>query len=117
MTIRTLAALSALLMPFAAAAETVTLSTEAAGATLHHATVDMSVYWTKGEGEKLDLVAYYAPKAAGSDAGRLQMALGNDDSVTFGLPGQVGQLYTFARDGNSVSVTTSSTATVQVAMN
>ncbi|WP_425072877.1 hypothetical protein [Sagittula sp. S175] len=115
MTIRTLAVLATLALPMAAQAETVTLK-QMEGATVHHATVDMSVYWTKGAGEAVELVAYYAAKddAAG---GKLQMALVDGDSVTFGLPGHVGQMFTFAREGDVVSVATTGTSPETLAMN
>lgn len=119
MTIRTLAVVAALLAPVAVAAETVTLKAETAGATLHHATVDLSTYWTEAADGSYDLIAYYAPKN-GAEGGRLQMTLVDGDSVTFGLPGQVGQMFTFAREAGVVTVSTVSTVTgspEQLAMN
>lgn len=116
MTIRTLAVLAALSLPMAAAAETVVLNEEAAGATLHANTVDMSVYWT-AKGDAFELTAIYAAKADAAEGGRLVMTLVEGDSVSFGLPGHVGQLFTFAREGDAVRVVAETAAPMLAAIN
>jgi len=85
-------------------ADTVTLAAPMAGATLHESDVDMSVYWTDAGGAYA-LVTTYVIDEAPAEPARLQMHLAEGDSVSFGLPGVQGRLFTFARDGGTVSVT------------
>lgn len=114
--IRILAVAAALALPLAAQAETITLASAEAGATLHSTTVDMSVYWTEAAEGAVELTALYAAKADAADTGRLVMTLVDGDAVTFGLPGHVGQQFTFARAGDVVTVTADSAAQ-QLALN
>ncbi|MEQ5868375.1 hypothetical protein J4E08_00520 [Sagittula sp. NFXS13] len=116
MTLRTLAAVALLALPVAASAETVTLASDMSGATVHSATVDMSVYWTD-KGDAYELTAIYASRTDAEDTGRLVMALTDGDSVSFGLPGHVGQMFTFARQGDAVNVVADASAPALVAMN
>ena len=115
MILRSLAA-AFVALPVAAAAETVTLSAPLQAATVHHATVDMSVYWTKS-GEALEVVAHYASKANPEDTGRLVLALNEGDDVLFGLPGQAGQLFGFSRHGDALTVATARPSMPKLALN
>lgn len=85
-------------------ADTITLSAPMAGATLQDSAVDMSVYWTDA-GDAYALVATYVTDDAPTDPARLHMQLKDGDRVSFGLPGADSRLFTFARDGGAVSVT------------
>ncbi|EBA09978.1 hypothetical protein [Sagittula stellata] len=113
---RTFALAAFVLLPLAAAAETVTLDTPMAGATLHQSTTDMSVYWTKA-GDTFEVVGYYAARNDADDQGRIIMALADGDSVTFGLPGHIGQLYSFTREGDAVTLSTRNTMVQELALN
>lgn len=97
---------------FAAQAETITLSTPLAGATLHSDDVDMSVYWTKS-GDAYEVVAFYAPRGEGAAPQKLQMLLENGDHVTFSLPGFSGTQYSFERTAGTLTVSGTPLPTVQ----
>lgn len=100
----TIAAATALALTAGATfADTITLSDPMAGATLHETDLDMSVYWTEADGA-LALVATYVTDDAATDPARLQMHLKDGDAVSFGLPGVQDRLFTFARDGETVTV-------------
>lgn len=86
-----------------ALADTVTLTRTNAGATLHESDADMSVYWVE-DGDAYALTATYVTDEAPEDPARLRMHLNDGDTVTFGLPGVQDRLFTFARDGETVSV-------------
>ena len=87
----------------AAFASDITLTTPAAGATLHHDAVDMSVYFTEAA-EGYEVVATYVTDAAPTDPARLVMLLNEGDRVSFGLPGVRGELFSFARTDDAVTV-------------
>ena len=87
----------------AALADTITLTQANAGATLHESDVDMSVYWTE-DGDAYALTATYVTDEAPAEPARLRMHLSDGDKVSFGLPGVQDRLFTFARDGGTVSV-------------
>ncbi|MGK7653541.1 hypothetical protein ACSQ76_14305 [Roseovarius sp. B08] len=84
-------------------ADTVTVTRAIAGATLHETDADMSVYWVE-DGDAYALTAFYVTGEAPADPARLRMHLADGDKVTFGLPGVKDRLFTFARDGETVSV-------------
>lgn len=86
-----------------ASADTITLTGAGAGATLHESDVDMSIYWTEA-GEDHALVATYVTDEAPAEPARLRMHLAEGDEVSFGLPGVQDRLFTFARAGDAVSV-------------
>lgn len=89
----------------AAHADSVTLTSDAAGATLHHAGVDMSLYWVDTP-EGFEVTArYLEPNDKGVESKLLQMLLTAGNKVTFGLPGVPGQSFTFAATGDAVTVT------------
>ena len=98
----TLAALLAA-TPFAALADTMTLSTPMAGGTIHSNAVDMSVYWTPS-GDAFEVVAYYVTRDEMAPQ-KLQMRLENGDHVVFGLPGQNGVAFSFERVADALIVT------------
>lgn len=87
----------------AANAADLTLSTAFEGATISHGAVDMSVYYTDVE-NGFEVVATYVARETATTPDQLVMVLADGDAVSFGLPGVSGQVYTFARDGESVTV-------------
>lgn len=89
----------------AALADDITLAKPEAGATLHDAGIDMSVYWTPAaEGAGYEVVATYLT-ATDAEPSRIAMVLNDGDRVSFGLPGARGVIYSFAREGAAVTVT------------
>ncbi len=106
------AALIAATTPFAVKADTITLTSSMAGATLHTVDVDMSVYFTPNE-STYDVVAIYAPRAVDATPQHLQMSLVDGDAVTFGLPGYDQAIYFFALTGKMLTVSGQSIAMKQ----
>ncbi|GAB4513129.1 MAG: hypothetical protein Tsb0019_10300 [Roseibium sp.] len=107
---KTLVALASLaaaasLAPATASAGEITLTVPFEGATLHSDGLDMSVYFTQTGANAWDVVALYVTGDAPAEPQRLQMHLLEGDSVSFSLPGQMQTLYSFARTGNGVSIT------------
>ncbi len=100
----TLAALMAAATPFAAQAETLTLSAPMAGGTLHTYFVDMSVYWVPSD-DAFEVVAYYVARDDAATPHKLQMRLEDGDHVVFGLPGEPGAAYGFERTAGTLTVT------------
>lgn len=100
------AALFAAALPASAAMNqaALTLAAPMAGASLETGPVDMSVYYVRGEGKALDVVATYVTDSAPDQPRQLVMSLSDGDSVRFSLPGQLDTLYSFARNGNAVTV-------------
>ncbi|MBW4985676.1 hypothetical protein KZZ07_24340 [Mameliella sp. CS4] len=86
----------------AALAGTVTLDAPAAGATLHEAGIDMSLYWTEAEAG-YELVATYVTEDTAEPA-RLVMLLQEGDNVTFGLPDARDVTFKFIRTNDVVVV-------------
>ncbi|MBX2856576.1 MAG: hypothetical protein KTR21_16430 [Rhodobacteraceae bacterium] len=107
---RSILAAIALLTASAAHADEITLSQPLAGASLHDAGVDMSVYWTEAE-SGLEVVATYAVRDAAFESHRLVMVLNDGDKVSFGLPQRREAYYTFSRIGDVVSVQAESITT------
>lgn len=103
---KTLLASAVIALSTAAAvqADQVVLSEALAGATLHEAGIDMSIYYTEAE-TGLAVVATYVPQDATNVPARLAMLLQDGDKVSFGLPGQRGVIYSFARNDADVTVT------------
>lgn len=95
-----------------APANSVTLDTPYAGVTLGSEEIPMSVYFTRTAGNAFEVVATYLD-AAEDQPQRIVLALSDGDNVRFGLPGHVGKLYEFARNGEAVTV---SEAAVQPAL-
>lgn len=87
----------------AISADSIRLETPLAGASLRAGDTDMAVYYVD-RGDHFEVVATYALHNGPYDPARLRMGLSDGDSVSFGLPGQTGYLYRFARDGSSVTV-------------
>lgn len=87
----------------AAFADQIELTKEMQGASLHEGGVDMVVYYLE-EPDHFQVVATYAPKNEPFDPGRLRMGLRDGDSVRFGVPGQHQVIYSFARTGDTVTV-------------
>lgn len=81
-----------------------TLAAPMAGATLSTGPVDMSLYYIRGEGKALNVVATYVSDAAPDQPRQIVMSLGDGDSVSFSLPGHLDTLYSFARHGDAVTV-------------
>ncbi|WP_420325720.1 hypothetical protein [Mameliella sp.] len=96
----------------AALAGTVTLDAPAAGATLHEAGVNMSLYWTEAEGG-YELVATYVTDDTAAPA-RLVMLLQDGDNVTFGLPDAPDTAFKFIRTGDVVVVAAHTPSTALV---
>ncbi|WP_118138180.1 hypothetical protein [Oceanicella sp. SM1341] len=100
-----LAALLGATASVAAQADTLTLATPMSGGTLHAGAVDMSVYWLPAEDDALEVVAYYTERGEEAAPRLLQMRLGAEDRVVFGLPGQAGTAYSFEREAGALRVT------------
>ncbi len=109
-----IAALTAL-APVAALADSVTLNTALAGATLHADTVDMTVYYD-ADATAFEVVAFYAPRGTTEAPQKLQMRLEDGDSVAFGLPGHTGEVFGFERTADALTIT-NARAQTQLAMN
>lgn len=97
-------AFAAALIPAAAGADSITLEAPMAGASLHAAGVDMSVYYLTLADGTYEVVATYAAQDDAANAQRLTMALRDGDAARFGLPGHGETLYAFERDGTDVTV-------------
>ena len=94
------------LMPGAAAADAIALDASIEGASLHEGGVDMAIYYVD-RGDHFEVVATYAAVEAPSRPARIRMGLADGDSTTFGLPGMATpRLYTFSREGETVTVET-----------
>lgn len=87
----------------AISADSIHLNAPLAGASLRAGDFDMAVYYVD-HGDRFEVVATYAQHNGPYDPARLRMGLADGDSVSFGLPGQTGYLYRFARVGRSVAV-------------
>ena len=100
------AALFAAALPATAAMNnaSVTLAAPLAGATLEAGRVDMSVYYTASTDKAFEVVATYVSDTAPAKPLQLTMALADGDNVHFGLPGHPETLFSFARHGNAVTV-------------
>ena len=90
-----------------------TLSAPKAGATLASGPVDMSVYYLRTDGTGFDVVATYVTDAAPDQPRQLVMTLADGDRVQFSLPGQMDMLYSFARQGDAVTVSSQPVALSQ----
>lgn len=100
---RTAAVLALALVPALAGAGDIRLARPLDGASLHTGTVAMSVYYTRAEGDAVELVATWL--AAGAERPhRLRMALTDGDAVSFSLPGHMETAWAFARSGDTVTV-------------
>lgn len=110
----TLSALIAI-APVAAIADSLTLSAPMSGGTVHADTVDMSVYWLPSD-TAFEVVAQYVDRNRETAPQRLRMRLEQGERVSFGLPGQTGTVYAFARSATALTVTAQPVWTVQ-AMN
>ena len=109
------AAILAAALPASAAMTqaSLTLAAPNAGATLDAGAVDMSVYYTATEGKAVDVVATYVSDASPDQPRQLVMTLADGDSVQFSLPGQMDMLYSFARQGDAVTVSSQPVALSQ----
>ncbi|MDP5220586.1 hypothetical protein Q5Y75_25700 [Ruegeria sp. 2205SS24-7] len=87
----------------AISADSIRLNAPQAGASLRAGDIDMTVYYVD-HGDHFEVVATYALYNGPYDPARLRMGLSDGDSVSFGLPGQTGYLYRFARNRSSVAV-------------
>lgn len=108
-------ALFATALPVSAAMDqtALTLSAPKAGATLASGPVDMSVYYLRTDGTGFDVVATYVTDAAPDQPRQLVMTLADGDRVQFSLPGQMDRLYSFARQGDAVTVSSQPVALSQ----
>lgn len=110
-----LTALAFIVAPGVASAAELSLNSALEGATLSDGRVDMSVYFTNVEAD-FEVVATYVTQTNVETPSRLTMVLADGDSVSFGLPGVSGKVYTFSRDGDVLDVDASNVWT-QVAGN
>ena len=97
--------IAAILSASTAMAADVRLDKPATGATLHGKEIDMSVYYTEDDTGAFIVVATYIGKSREDEPGRLVMALSDGEKIQFGIPGERGSIYMFARDGNRITVT------------
>lgn len=98
----TLAALIAA-APVASLADSLTLATPLSGGTVRAAGTDLSAYWVE-DGDAAELVAFYST-GSGAAPQPLRMRLTEGDRVVFGLPGQSGATWSFAREAGAVTIT------------
>lgn len=87
----------------AASADSISLEAPMQAASLHTGGVDMVVYYLD-ETDHFQIVATYAPKADAANPSRVVMGLTDGDEVSFSMPGETQVAYTFARDGETVTV-------------
>ncbi|WP_134681515.1 hypothetical protein [Paracoccus ravus] len=96
--------LAASLAPFAASAAEVTLAAPMHGATLQGEAADMSVYYLTDDSQAFHVVAVYADKAAPGERHQIMMQMNDGDAVRFALPHHPAELYSFARNGENITV-------------
>ncbi len=94
--------LALVIAPGFASAADLSLNAPLEGATLSDGTVDMSVYFADLEAG-YEVVATYVTQDAATPA-QFVMVLNDGDSVSFGLPGVAGQVYTFSRVEDTLNV-------------
>lgn len=88
----------------AASAEEIILTQPIAGASLHAGGVDMAVYYQDVD-SGMEVSGYYAPLGSEEVPGRVQLLLQDGETATFSLPNTARVVYSFARDGETLSVT------------
>ncbi len=87
-----------------AQAEEVTISRALAAGSLHEGALDMVAYWTEVPGGALEVTATFRDRATDDEPMRIVMPMQNGDALAFGMPGYQDSLYSFARSGQTVSV-------------
>ena len=93
---------AALIAP--AQAEEVTISKPMAAGSLHEGPLDMVAYWLDGPEGSLELTATFRDRETDDEPMRIVMPMQNGDSLSFGMPGYRGTLYSFARTGREISI-------------
>lgn len=91
----------------AANADSIPLDEPIQARSLHDGRIDMFVYYVS-QTDHFEVVATYVTRDAPCEPLRLSMELADGDTVSFGLPGHLGVLYSFQRDGSAVEVSTTS---------
>ena len=87
-----------------AQAEEVTISRTMAAGSLHEGPLDMVAYWMDGPEGSLELTATFRDRATDDEPMRIVMPMRDGDSLSFGMPGYRGPLYSFARTGREISM-------------
>lgn len=87
-----------------ARAETVTVNTPIAAASLHEGPLDMVAYYVETSPEAYEVTATFAPRGENAAPMRVVLALRDGDSATFAMPGYRGANYGFSRTGGAVSI-------------
>lgn len=100
----------AVLSPFAASAraDEVTIDAPIEAGSLHDGRLDMVAYYTPAEKGLLEVTATFLDRTGGEPL-RIVMGLADKDAVGFSVPGYRGWLYRFARQGDAVLISGSST--------
>ena len=87
-----------------AQAEEVTISRAMTAGSLHEGPLDMVAYWLDGPEGALELTATFRDRATDDEPMRIVMPMRDGDSLSFGMPGYRGPLYSFARTGREISI-------------
>ena len=99
-----LAAVLASTLAATADAEEVTIGRALAAGSLHEGALDMVAYWTQLPVGPLEVTATFRDRTTSDEPMRVVMPMEDGDSLSFGMPGYEGALYSFARTGHEVIV-------------
>lgn len=91
-----------------ARADSISLDTPMAAASLHEDHVDMVVYFLD-RSDHFEVVATFAARDSAYDPARLRMGLAEGDAVSFALPGHIETQYSFSRLKDVVTVSANPT--------
>ncbi len=86
-----------------ARADSISLDTPMAAASLHEGHVDMVVYFLD-RSDHFEVVATFAARDSAYDPARLRMRLAEGDAVSFALPGHIETQYSFSRLTDVVTI-------------
>ena len=87
-----------------AQAEEVTISQALAAGSLHEGALDMVAHWVEVPDGALELTATFRDRATDDEPMRIVMPMQDGDALAFGMPGYESSLYSFARSGQTVSI-------------
>lgn len=109
-----LAAFATLALTAPAFAENVVLTEPLQAASLHIGGSDMVAYHTRLDDGAVEVTAMYRPHGMKTPQ-RVMMQLNDHDEVSFSLPFDLSTSYTFARVGDTVTISGTPTSLVQIA--
>lgn len=101
--IATAIALSLCGIASAATAEEVTLNQPIVGASLHTGGIDMAFYYQDVDAG-MEVSGYYVPRGTTEQPARLRMVLQDGERVSFSLPDTQRVVYSFERDGETLTI-------------